>query len=269
MASEESFLVLVYYKGSIKKKTRSGIKFTNKDPFSIFLKPTTSFAEFLNSIIQKLRLQCVKRVEKLLYRIPISVLRDDVKYDSIVIGSDEDLAVLFHCRRQFSEVRTPELLAKLVDVVSSSGGSNRNTETPATVACFSSRPVGTSSSVHVITPQEIVVASPSFAVDFNHSGDREVDIIDRAPISLQRGALDGIDNALPDDDDADDVESDMIADDSGDDIAVSNRAGTDEASSSGTQQYPPHFSCLDLDTMREQGVLGEPAGFGARDTQGT
>ncbi|RYR46127.1 hypothetical protein Ahy_A07g031875 [Arachis hypogaea] len=86
MASEESFLVLVHYKGPIKKKTCS----------------------------------------------------DDVKYDSFVIGSDEDLEVLFHCCRRFPEVGTPKLLAKLVDVVSSSGGSNRNPQAPTTAACSSS-----------------------------------------------------------------------------------------------------------------------------------
>ncbi|XP_015936752.1 uncharacterized protein LOC107462640 [Arachis duranensis] len=113
-------------------------------------------------------------------------------------------------------------------------------------AYSSSIPVGASSSVPVIVPQETVVASPSFAVDLNCSGDGEVGIIDRAPISLQHGAPDGIDDALPDDDDADDVESNIIADDSGDDIAASNptRAG-------------------------REGIPGEPIGFGARDTQGT
>ncbi|RYQ97874.1 hypothetical protein Ahy_B08g093949 [Arachis hypogaea] len=44
-----------------------------------------------------------------------------VKYDSFVIGSDEGLEVLFHYHRQFLEVRIPELLTKLVDVVSNSG----------------------------------------------------------------------------------------------------------------------------------------------------
>ncbi|RYR19447.1 hypothetical protein Ahy_B03g064216 [Arachis hypogaea] len=193
MASKESFLVLVHYRRSIKKKIRYGIKFTDKDPLSIFLKPTTSFAHFLNSIKQKLGLQGVKQVEK-----------------------------------------TPELLAKLVDVVSSSCGSNRNIQTPATAVCSSSRPVG-ASSVPVIAPQEMVVASPSFAVDLNRSGDREVRIIDRAPISLQRIAPDSIDDALPDEDDADDVEPNIIADDSGDDIAASNPAGAGGAFSSETQ----------------------------------
>ncbi|XP_016165201.1 uncharacterized protein LOC107607811 [Arachis ipaensis] len=237
MASEENFLVLVHYRGSIKKRTRSGIKFTDKDPLSIFLKPTTSFADFLNSIIQKLGLQGVKWVEKLFYHILISVLRHDVKYDLFVIRSDEDLEVLFHCRRQFSKVRTPELLAKLVDVVSSSGGSNQNSQTPTTAACSSSRPVCASSSVPVIAPQEMVVSSPSFAVDLDRNGNGEVGIIDKTPISLQRGTPDRIDDALPDDDDANDVEPDIIANDSGDDIT--------------------------------EGVLGKPVGFGAKDTQDT
>ncbi|RYR05239.1 hypothetical protein Ahy_B06g085113 isoform B [Arachis hypogaea] len=111
------------------------------------MRPTTRFDDFLNSIIQKLGLQGVKQVQKLFYRISISVLRDDVKYDSFIIGSDEDLQVLFHCLWHFSEVRTPELLAKLVNVVSSSGGSNRNTQTLGTVVGSSLRPVGASSSV--------------------------------------------------------------------------------------------------------------------------
>ncbi|RYR74912.1 hypothetical protein Ahy_A02g009623 isoform B [Arachis hypogaea] len=184
MASEKSFVVLVHYRGSIKRKTRSGVKFTDKNPVSIFVRPTTRFDDFVNSIIQKLGLQGVKRVQKLFYRILISVLRDDVKYDYFIIGSDEDLQVLFYCRRQFFEVKTPELLAKLVDVVSSSGGSNQNTHTIDTVAGSSSRPVGVFSSVPVNAPLDEPIASPSFAVDLNYSGGREVGIMDRVPTSL-------------------------------------------------------------------------------------
>ncbi|XP_016195029.1 uncharacterized protein LOC107636002 [Arachis ipaensis] len=237
MDSEESFVVLVHYRGSIKRKTRSGVKFTDKDPLSIFMRPTTKFDGFLNFIIQKLGLQGVKRVQKLFYRIPILVLRDDMKYDSFVIGSDEDLQVLFYCRRQFFEVRTPEVLVKLVDVVSSLGGSNWNTQTLGTVAGSSLRPVGTCSSVLVNAPREEHMASPSFVVDLNCSGGGEVGIVERVPISLQYGTPAGIGDALLDDD----VEPDRIADDSGDDIAASNPAGAGGGSSSGTQQYPPHF----------------------------
>ncbi|RYR31903.1 hypothetical protein Ahy_B01g056849 [Arachis hypogaea] len=161
MANYESFVALVHYRGSIKKKMRSDIKFIDKDPLSIFLKLSTS-------------LLGVKRVEKLFYRIPISVLHDDVKYDSFVISSDEDLQVLHYCRGQFFEVKTPELLAKLVDVVSSSGGSNRNPQFSGHLACSSSMPVGASSVALVVTPKVVLVASPSFAFNLNHSGDAVV-----------------------------------------------------------------------------------------------
>ncbi|RYQ99805.1 hypothetical protein Ahy_B07g087811 [Arachis hypogaea] len=113
------------------------------------MRPTTRYDDLVNSVLLKLSLEGVKRVKKFYIRIPITVLQETVKYDCLTIGSDEDLQVMFHCRQQFPEVRTPELLVKLVDVVSSSGGSNRNTPTLGMVAGSSSRPVGAYSSVPV------------------------------------------------------------------------------------------------------------------------
>ncbi|RYR71736.1 hypothetical protein Ahy_A02g005964 isoform B [Arachis hypogaea] len=184
-------MVLVHHRGSIKRKTRSGVKFTDKDPLCIVVKPTTSYDDLVRSVLMKLGLEGAKRVKKFFYRIPITVLQDTVKYDCFTIGSDEDLQVMFLCRRQFPEVRTPELLAKLVDVVSSSGGSNRNATIEAAAAGLSSRPAVASSS----------------------------------------------------------VPPDMIEDDSGDEVGATEPALAVGGSSSGTQQYPPHFSSLDLDAM--------------------
>ncbi|XP_016206313.1 uncharacterized protein LOC107646653 [Arachis ipaensis] len=269
MASDESFIVLVHHRGSIKRKIQSGVKFTDKDPLSIFMRPTTSYDDLVNSVLQKLGLEGVKRVKKFFYQIPISVLQEIVKYDCFTIGSDEDLQVTFHCRRQFSEVRTPELLAKLVDVVSSSEGSNQNTHTVGTVAGSSSRPVSACSFALVHEPPVEPVASPPFAVDLNCNGGGEVGIGDIVPTSLQCAAPPGLGNALLANVDDDDMESDIIADDSCNDIGVSGLAGAGAGSSSGTQQYPPYFSALDLDAMRQEGVPGEPAGFCARDVEGS
>ncbi|XP_015940843.1 uncharacterized protein LOC107466382 [Arachis duranensis] len=172
----------------------------------------------------------MKWVEKLFYRIPIFVLRDDVKYDSFVISSDKDLQVLFHCRLQFFEVRTPELLVKLVDVLSSFGDSNQNPQSSAHPACSSSMPVGASLVVPVIIPEAVLVASPSFAANLNRSGDAGVGATGQlgevaiampstpvmVPIFGEDGVPDGIEDALHDDDD--DVESATVADDSDDDI---------------------------------------------------
>ncbi|RYR67452.1 hypothetical protein Ahy_A03g013823 [Arachis hypogaea] len=145
MASEDSFLVLVHYKGSIQKKIRSRIKFTDKDPL---------------------------------------ILRDDVKYDSFIIGSDEDLEFLFHCHYQIPEVKTLEMLAKFVDVVSSSGGLNWNPQAPAMAAYSNSRPSGASSSLHVIVAKATLFVSPSFPADLNCSGDRELVLYSEAQVSL-------------------------------------------------------------------------------------
>ncbi|XP_015954254.1 uncharacterized protein LOC107478632 [Arachis duranensis] len=269
MASEESFVVLVHHRGSIKRKTRSGVKFTDKDPLCIIVRPTVRYDDLLSTVLMKLGLDGVKRVKKFFYRIPITVLQDTVKYDCFTIGSDENLQVMFQCRRQFPEVRIPELLAKLVDVVSSSGGSNQNTTTLATVAGSSSRHVVASTSVPAYEPPLQPVASPSFAADLNASVGDEVGIGKFRPTSLQCAAPGGVGEQFLDDPEDDDVEPNMIADDSGDDIGASDPVGAGGGSSSGTQQYPPYFSSLDLDAMRQEGVPGQPARFGARDAEGS
>ncbi|XP_016192957.1 uncharacterized protein LOC107633876 [Arachis ipaensis] len=251
MASEDSFLVLVHHRGSVKRKTRSGVKFTDKDPLCIVVSPTTSYDAFVSSVLVKLGLEGVKRVKKFYYRIPTTVLHDTVKYDCFTIGSDEDLQDMFLSRRQFPEVRTPELLAKLVDVVSSSGGSNRNANTIATVAGSSSRPVVASSSIPV-----------------GNVGD-EVGYGEHLPTDVRCPTPAGVGEGLFDDADDDDLEPDLIADESGDDVGASDPIRATGGTSSGTQQYPPHFSSLDLEAMRQDEYPGQLAGFGAQDTEGS
>ncbi|XP_057760855.1 uncharacterized protein LOC130981270 [Arachis stenosperma] len=269
MASEDSFLVLVHHRGSIKRKTRSGVKFTDKDPLCIIMSPATSYDGLVSSVLGKLGLEGVKRVKKFFYRIPITVLHDTVKYDCFTIGSDEDLQVMFLSRRQFPEVRTPELLAKFVDVVSSSGGSNRNANTIATAAGSSSRPAVASSSVPVYEAAIQPAASPSFAVDLAGNVGDEVGYDEHHPTQLQCPPLAGVGEGLCHDSDDDDVEPDIIADESGDDVGASDPIRPTGGSSSGTNQYPPHFSSLDLDAMRQDEHLGQLAGFGARDKDGS
>ncbi|RYR15094.1 hypothetical protein Ahy_B04g071819 isoform F [Arachis hypogaea] len=57
MASEESFVVLVHHRGSIKRKTRSGVKFTDKDPLCIVVSPRTSYDDLVRSVLMKLGLE--------------------------------------------------------------------------------------------------------------------------------------------------------------------------------------------------------------------
>ncbi|RYR14793.1 hypothetical protein Ahy_B04g071493 isoform B [Arachis hypogaea] len=214
MASEDSFLVLVHHRGSIKRKTRSGVKFTDKDPLCIIVSPTTSYDALVSSVLEKLGLEGVKRVKKFFYRIPTTVLHDTVKYDCFTIGSDEDLQV---------------------------GGSNRNANTIATVAGSSSRPAVASSSVPVYEPPIQPVASPSFVVDLSSNVGDVVRYGEHLPTEVQCPTPAGVWKGLFDDQDDDDVEPDMIADDSGDDLGAT-------------------------DPRR---ATGQTAGFGARDTEGS
>ncbi|RYR50873.1 hypothetical protein Ahy_A06g025879 isoform B [Arachis hypogaea] len=193
MASEESFVVLVHHKGSVNRKTRSGVKFTDKNPLCIVVTSTTSYDDLVSAVLMKLGVDGAKRV-------------------------------MFLCRRQFPEVRTPELLAWLVDVVSSSGGSNRNTNTLANPAGSSSRPAVASSSIPVYEPVVQHVASPSFAVDLNGTEDDEVVERENLPNALVGVAPVGVGDGFLVDEEDDDVEPDMIDDDSADDIGATGPA---------------------------------------------
>ncbi|RYQ80091.1 hypothetical protein Ahy_Scaffold1g106731 isoform A [Arachis hypogaea] len=239
MASEESFVVLVHHRGSVNRKTRSGVKFTDKNPLCIVITSTTSYDDLVSAVLMKLGLEGVKR--------------NTVKYDCFTINNDVDLQVMFLCRRQFPE----------------SGGSNRNTNTIANPAGSSSRPAVASSSVPVYEPVVQHVASPSFAVDLNGTEGDEVVERENLPNALVGVAPVGVGDGFLDDEEEDDVKPDMIDDDSADDIGATGPALEVGGSSSGTQQYPPHFSSLDLDAMRHEGVFGHAVGFGARDAEGS
>ncbi|RYQ97209.1 hypothetical protein Ahy_B08g093232 isoform A [Arachis hypogaea] len=234
MASEESFVVLVHHRGSIKRKTHSGVKFTDKDPLYIIVRPTTRYDDLVSSVLMKLGLD------------------GHVSLSPAVSGSEDTRAV-----------------GKVGSCGIQLGGSNRNTTTLATVASSSSRPAVASTSVPAYEPPVQPVASPSFAADLNDSVGDEVGTGEFRLTSLQCAAPAGVGEQFLDDSEDDDVEPDMIADDSGDDIGASEPAGAGGSSNSGTQQYPPHFSSLDLDAMRQEGVPGQPAGFGTRDAEGS
>ncbi|RYR18408.1 hypothetical protein Ahy_B03g063030 [Arachis hypogaea] len=169
--------------------------------------------------------------------------------------------IFIYYRCQFFEVRIPKLLAKFVDVASSSGGLNRNLHFKGYSACSNVMPVGSSSTVPVIAPETDLVVSPSFAINLNRNCDAVVGETGpleevafttpsspaMVPVFGEVGVPDGVEDALHDDDD--DVEPATIADDSDDETPWTTPAVCGGAFSSGINQYPPHFFSLDLDAM--------------------
>ncbi|MED6186521.1 hypothetical protein PIB30_067445 [Stylosanthes scabra] len=157
----------------------------------------------------------------------------------------------------FSEVRTTELFAKLEDIVASSGGSNPIPQSVDIGVSSSSAPVAPV--VPGIPPS---IASPTFAADLHHDYDDQCDLEDnrtfgelvtavanipRTPLmGGQISELEGVEEALREDEKEDEPE--LVPEDSDDDdrsIPVPRR----EPASSGSHQYPEHFSSLDIDVV--------------------
>ena len=45
----------------------------------------------------------------MVYRLPIAVEKDLIRYNSLEISCDEDIGVMFDCRAQIMEIRIMEL----------------------------------------------------------------------------------------------------------------------------------------------------------------
>ncbi|XP_015959641.1 uncharacterized protein LOC107483535 [Arachis duranensis] len=194
-----------------------------------------------NIILQKLGVFGSKWVKKLFYKISIAVVSTGVKYDTFVLAADEDIRVLFHCVRSFSEVKIQELYAKLEVGVDSSGFD---------------------AAAGASVPQ---VASPSFAADLDQTEAVGSVPLENPGVWQQAfeadagggmihdvqgfGEPDRVENAMRDDN-SDQEPADIIGD-SDDDIGA-NPHTQNVPSSSSTQQYPPHFSTLNLEALGQQ-----------------
>ncbi|XP_016165305.1 uncharacterized protein LOC107607924 [Arachis ipaensis] len=273
MASEEeSFLVLVHCSGKIKRIKKYGVKFTDREPLSVFISSSSTLSDVKNSIVQKLGVFGSKWVKKLFYKIPIAVVSTSVKYDTFVLAADEDIRVLFHCVRSFPEVRIHELYAKLEVGVDSSGASAPVHSSTAAGGASSSMPAA-----GVSVPQ---VASPSFTDDLDRTEAVGSVPLENPGVWQQAfevdtsGALihdvhgfgepNRVENAMRDDDS--DQEPVNIIRDSDDDTGA-NLHTQHGPSSSGTQQYPPHFFTLNLEALGQQADGGSTIGGSSTEFQ--
>ncbi|XP_016168777.1 uncharacterized protein LOC107611355 [Arachis ipaensis] len=213
---------------------RHGVKFTDKEPLSVFIRSTNNLSDLKKNILQKAGLCGAKLVKKVFYKIPIAVASSGVQYETFVIGSDEDIEVLFYCRWSFLEMRIHELFAKLEDRVDSSGASAPNPQS-TTVG-------GASTSMPVVAPG-CLLAAPSLVL---------------APAARSLGFITGlVGGGEPDqvedairEDDSDD-EPDHISGDSKEETPVAPPV-PQGPSSSGSHQQLPHFSTLNLEAVSQQ-----------------
>ncbi|MED6121471.1 hypothetical protein PIB30_030439 [Stylosanthes scabra] len=171
-----------------------------------------------------------------------------VKYGYLAIEGDEDLQIVFHCRRQFPEVRTTELFVEVADSLASS-------DIP-----------------HVVSPSFDFNLQAEAATDGTELGDYrrfgvpEPDGAIPPPVSLP--AFEGVpepdphvgEALRPDDSD---VEPEFIEEDSDDETGSAPPPQRD-TSSSGTQQYPRHLSNLNLDALSGPGRGASGSSSGAQ-----
>ncbi|MED6151199.1 hypothetical protein PIB30_080188 [Stylosanthes scabra] len=215
MEGDESFVALVHHHGKIKRKSREGVKFNDKSPSNIFLTSRTTLSKLQRIIIRKLGLDSRQRV-RIYYRISIFVVAQGVKYGCLAIEGDDDLQIVFHCRRQFPEVASPSFDFNLQPEAAIGG-----TE------------LGDYSRFGVLEPDGAIpppVSLPAF------EGVPEPDP--------------QVEEALRADDS--DVEPEFIEEDSDDETGPAPPPQRD-TSSSGTQQYPRHLSNLNLDALSGPG----------------
>ncbi|MED6177131.1 hypothetical protein PIB30_095038 [Stylosanthes scabra] len=201
-----------------------------------------------------------------------------VKYGCLAVEGDDDLQILFHCRRQFLEIRTTELFVEIADSLASLGGSAPNPWPVNVGGAFNSR-----NQREVDVPQ---IVSPSFgfnlqaeaATGANELRDsRSFGELGVAMAATQQPVSPPAFEGVPDPDphvgealrpDDSDVESEFIEGDS------DNEAGPvpplqGGTSSSGTQQYPTHLSNLNLDALSGPGRGGSGSTSGAQASQGS
>ncbi|XP_057738189.1 uncharacterized protein LOC130955367 [Arachis stenosperma] len=218
---------------------------------------SSTLSDVKNNILQKFGVFGSKCVKKLFYKIPIAVVSTGVKYDTFVLADDEDIRVLFHCIRSFSEVRIHELYAKLEVGVDSFGAS--------APVHSSTAAGGASSSMPAAEPSVPQVASPSFAADLDRTEAVGSVPLENPGVWQQAfeadtdggmihdvqgfGEPDRVDNAMRDDDSGQEP-VDIIGD--SDDDTGANPHAHHGPSSSGTHQYPPHFSTLNLEALGQQ-----------------
>ncbi|XP_057728681.1 uncharacterized protein LOC130944387 [Arachis stenosperma] len=169
---------------------------------------------------------------------------------------DDDMRVIFHSQARFSDLGALELFARMVDVEGSSRGSAPNMPTGVIE--------GTSTAIPIGQPATPLVLTPSFAADLPVPGDDLGDgrsfgqlaaaigyapVVDGAPAFMEVRERDPFAEAIGDD--GLDSEPPIIGDESDGEEDTAVAGGAQTHGSSGTQQYPRHFTTLDLEAMNQ------------------
>ncbi|XP_057734270.1 uncharacterized protein LOC130949618 [Arachis stenosperma] len=195
MDSEESLLVLVYCSDTL--------------------------SDLKRNILQKAGLYVVELMKKVFYKILMAAVSSDVQYETFVIGSDEDMKILFHCRRSFSEFWG--FCAKYS--VDDGGGASTSMPVVASGCLLAALSLVLASAAR----------SPGLITGF-----------------VSGGHPDHVEDAMREDDSDDEL--DHISGDSEKETPVAPPAAQGP-SSSGSYQQLPHFLTLNFEATKEKAMM--------------
>ncbi|XP_016169119.1 uncharacterized protein LOC107611737 [Arachis ipaensis] len=195
-----------------------GVKFTDKEPLSVFIRSTDTLSDLKRNILQKAELCGAKLVKKVFYKILMAFVSSGVQYETFVIGSDEDMEVLFHCWRSFSEFRSFSAKSSVDD------GRGATTSMP------------------IVAPGSLLAAHSLVLAPAARSPGMITSLVGG-------GEPDHVEDAMREDDSDD--EPDHISGDTEEETPVAPPA-PQGPSSSGSHQQPPYFSTLNLEAVSQQ-----------------
>ncbi|MED6121567.1 hypothetical protein PIB30_031432 [Stylosanthes scabra] len=259
-----SFLALVHHNGEIKRRSREGVKFKSECPTNVFITSRTSFLDLQAIIVRKLSLDARKRVSHIYYRVSVAIVSTGVKYDCLSIDSDEDLQVLFHCRQQFPEMLWLRVQADPPRINSQFMWGRVMFLSP----CVLRYPIVLHLHHLMLTYNRTmmmgmtwvtIVPSASLRLQWRERPNHPPQICHAVLDSMVEEALRGNDS---------NEETALIEGDSDDDEGTIPVA-RDGPSSSGSQQYPPHFSTLKLEVGFGVGLVGRGSGPSVHGSQGS
>ena len=263
----EKFYILVHHNGEI-TNTNEGVTFCSSNPVCLNIHPSITLLELQSRILQKLRQQNNKHIAQMVYRLPIVVGKDLIRYNSLEISCDEDIGVMFDCRAQFPEIRIMELFIILQDSALSSGGSAPDpayvalsvAERSPTFAMASQSPVQ-NQNVHTENADDLT-DEPSFA---------QLAMEIAAPLS-QHGPIAGYDFIVDNGDEEDEPDEVPDDSDSGEDgeAVPATRSQSQFGSHSQSQSYAhvSHYDSLNLEAMHESTFPGIESMVGGGDILG-
>ena len=83
--------IIVYFNGSITTTIDEGVTFMYDCPTYLLVSQTMSFEELNVELCQNINVSMQKRVERIRFKCPISIINGNIKYRVVTINSDKDI----------------------------------------------------------------------------------------------------------------------------------------------------------------------------------